>query len=187
MIVSCVLFLGACGAPSNKDAPTVVTEISPVTNSGPPDSLPGADGTENIERAAALYSSIVYETNCAMGEYRSVEEKYSLGEGKIDISGDGLSKVTAAMLKIAQLRQSAIKAMIKSDWPVTVQSDIEALALFWASSQRSEIDLSESVDGGSWNKGVEIYRSKVSSSESGLSKIIRIKLGLPDFKFTECD
>ena len=186
-MVSCLIALGACGGSSDANNPsTTLSEVMPsvTIDQASKTTLTGTDSI-SIDAAAQQYSSIVVKTNCAPMNYLAVEKKYSLGNGQVDLT-NGLSDLTDAVLSTATQRDEAVRALISNEWPQKVQQDIEALALFWASLQRAEKGLSESTDLGTWNSNIQVYLSKSSSSESGLSKIIRIKLNLPDFSSSEC-
>jgi len=186
-IISCLISLGACGGSSNANESTTslnatspTTTIAQVTDT----TLNGNVGI-TVEAAAQQYSSIVRKTNCAIMSYQDLEKQYSLGNGQVDLE-NGLPDLTSAMLKTATERDLAVRALVSKDWPQKVQSDVAALALFWASAQRAEKAVSESTDVGSWNSSLKLYLSLLSSPNGGLSKIVRIKLNLPDFNISEC-
>ena len=186
-IISCLISLGACGGSSNaNESATSLVANSPTTT------IAQVIGTTlngnvsiTVEAAALQYSSIVRKTNCAIMRYQGLEKQYSLGNGQVDLES-GLSDLTSAMMKTATERDLAVRALVSKDWPQKVQSDVAALALFWASAQRAEKAVSESTDVGSWNNSLKLYLSLLSSPDAGLSKIIRIKLDLPDFDISEC-
>ena len=186
-LVSCVIALVSCGNSSDTKEPTATLSDSQTVVTADQTTVPELGGSDSVTVAAAAkqYSSIVRKTNCALLDYLELEKKYSLGNGQVDLDS-GLSDLTNAALKTATQRDIAVRALISKNWPEQVKSDLEALALFWASLQRAEITMSQSTDVGSWNSSVQMYISKATSSESGLSKIIRIKLDLPDFGSSEC-
>lgn len=185
-LVSCVIALASCGNSSDTKEPATTLSDSQTVVPADQTTIPALGGSDSvtIEAAAKQYSSIVRKTNCVLLDYLELEKRYSLGNGQVDDSG--LPDLTNAALKIATQRDIAVRALISKNWPEQVKSDVEALALFWASLQRAETTMSQSTDVGSWNSSVQMYISKATSSESGLSKIIRIKLDLPDFSSSEC-
>lgn len=140
----------------------------------------------DIDLAAASfeYLRIVRPTNCALVAYSDVESTYSLGNDTVDLAG--LSELTGAMSAVARERDEAIRKMIGTEWPTAVSEDISSLALFWSALQRAELTVSSATDLGTWNSAITGYKSLVNSEEGGRSKVIRIKLGLPDFDPGEC-
>ena len=185
-IVCCLMPLVACNNTSNTQDSTSSLVSVPTSPSGEQvtSSTIGTNDSISVEEAAQQYSVIVRPFGCAWLEWGALEEKHG-NNGKFN--SDLLPEFKDAAAKTANLRNIAVEKLIMSQWPQTVQSDIQAVALFWASVQKIEKALSESTDAGTWDMRVEIYRSKTSSSETGLSKIIRIKLGLPEFNSSECD
>jgi len=184
-IICCLLPIAACNNTSNTQEST--SSQASVLPSSPDEqvtsSTTGATDSISIEEAAKQYSLIVRPFGCAWLKWIALEEKYA-SNGQF--SSDNLPEFKDAAAETANLRNIAVEKLILSRWPQTVQSDIQAVALFWAAVQKVEKALSESTDARTWNMGKEVYRSKASSSETGLSKIIRIKLSLPEFSSSEC-
>ena len=185
-IICCLMPLVACNNTSNTQQSTssLVSVLPSPSDEQVTTSTIGANGSISIEEAAQQYSVIVRPFGCAMLEWGALEEKYG-SNGQVN--SDLLPEFKDAAAKTANLRNIAVEKLIVSQWPQTVQSDIQAVALFWASVQRIERAASESPDVGMWNKNIRPYWEMKASSENGLSKIIRIKLGLPEFGSSECD
>lgn len=186
-IISCLISLGACGGSSNanESATSLVVTSSTTTIAQVTDTTLNGNVAITVEAAAQQYSSIVRKTNCAMMRYQGLEKQYSVGNGQVDLES-GLLDLTSAMKKTATERNFAVRALVSKDWPQKVQSEVASLALFWASAQRAEMAVSKSTDVGSWDNSLKLYLSLLSSPDAGLSKIIRIKLNLPDFDISEC-
>jgi hypothetical protein len=138
-----------------------------------------------LAEAAYKYAQLVTATNCALAAYTAVEGDYAMDNGQVDLSG--LYELTNAAERISVERQSAIEELVTSKWPVEVSDDMEALALFWATVQRAEKNLSVADDLNSWNSAIANLLEVGKGPESGRSKIIRIKLGLGEFSNSECD
>ncbi len=164
---------------------TGTPDTTSISSTSKPSTTVVQTDTVSIEEAATRYSEIVRATNCALYEYRDVESRFSLGNAQIDLTG--LASLTGAMAKVADARDIAVSALLKETWPQNVQSNIESLELFWASLQRSEVAVSQATDQGTWNSAINLYLNQTSTPEGGLSKIIRMKLMLPDFSESECE
>jgi len=172
--VTCVALV-SCGGTS--DSASTVESSSPVDTN--------VSTGMSMDDAASKYAAIVRPTNCALMDYSAVESKYDLGNGEVDLVG--IDELTTNVGRVASARQKAVEELVGNDWPEEVGDDIEALALFWAGLQRKESAVSKATDLGTWNQSVAEWRGATQSSDSGRSKIIRIKLGLDDFSPSECD
>lgn len=170
--------LVGCGGGLSVPADTVVPDA--------PSSTASEAGGEEVDLTTAgfEYLRIVRPTNCALMAYSDVESTYSLGNDTVDLAG--LAELTGAMSAVARERDEAIRKMIGAEWPTVVSEDISSLALFWSALQRAELTVSSATDLGTWNSAITGYKSLVNSEEGGRSKVIRIKLGLPDFDPSEC-
>lgn len=174
------LLLMSCGGSSvDSTADTSSTPDTSVISTIEEESKP------TLDVAARQYAGIVRPTNCALIEYASLEESYRMEDGQVDLAG--IDELTAAAGRISSARQIAVENLVKSDWPTDVSEDMEALALFWTTLQRAERDVSMATDLQSWNSAVNNWVSTSKGTESGRSKIIRIKLGLGDFTASECE
>jgi hypothetical protein len=179
IVTAAVLMLAGCGGNSAAtDESTVAKNIESVTSDAPKET------GISIEEAGKNYVEAVTPTNCAITRYGEAEKKYSIGNAQIDSSG--LEELTGLFGEIATARQTAVEELVRGDWPVSVKSDIEQMAVFWAGLQRSEVGVSGATDIGTWNDALNQWKNKAGSSDSGLSKIIRIKLSLPEFSSSEC-
>lgn len=172
------LLLSSCGGSTSENTADTIRAVD--TSAVNKD-----EGEPSLDVAARQYSEIVRPTNCALMEYTSLEEKYRMEDGQVDLSG--IEELTAAVGRVSSTRQIAVENLVKTDWPTEVAQDMEALALFWTTLQRAERDVSAATDQGSWNSAVNNWVSTSKGTESGRSKIIRIKLGLGDFQASECE
>lgn len=179
VVTASLLILASCGG---NNAASTETSVADAPESVASDA-PKASGL-SIEEAGRKYVDAVTPTNCAMFRAGEAEKNYSLGNAQIDISG--LEELTGLFGEIASARQTAVEKLVRGDWPETVKSDIQQMAIFWAGLQRSEVGVSEATDIGTWNEAIAQWKDKGSTSDSGLSKVIRIKLSLPEFSSSEC-
>ncbi|CAB4633029.1 MAG: hypothetical protein F2612_02345 [Actinobacteria bacterium] len=179
IFVTALLLVAGCGGSSTSSSDSTAAVNSETMTSEAPDS-PGI----SMEEAGQRYVEIVTPTNCALTRYSETENSYSIGNAQIDLSG--IDELTGLVGEVASARQQAVEDLVRGEWPETVKSDIEQMAIFWAGVQRAEVTVSQSTDTGTWNDSIAQWKSKVASSDSGLSKIIRIKLSLPEFSPSEC-
>lgn len=179
IVVAALLLVAGCGGNSSSSPNSTAASNSETMTS----EAPVAEGI-SVEAAAEKYREIVTPTNCAITRYSAAESSYSIGNAQIDLSG--LDELTGLVGEIAAARQQAVEELVRGEWPESVKSDIEQMAVFWAGVQRTEVAVSGATDLGSWNDSVAQWKNKAASSDSGLSKIIRIKLSLPDFSASEC-
>ena len=186
LIFCCLITLLSCGGTSNT-SPSVNAPSSVLkSTSGEYESSTeiGAGNLISQEEAGVQYSQIVRPFGCALADWMNLQKQFYIGNAQVD--GSKLPEMKSAVSKVATLRNSTVEELVTSNWPESVRADIENVSLFWASVAKVEKVLSESMDISSWNKNIQSYRTFASSSENGLSKIIRIKLGLPEFSPSEC-
>jgi hypothetical protein len=179
IVVAALLLVAGCGGNSANSADSTVAQTPETVTS----EAPKTEGV-SIESAAERYREIVTPTNCAITRYSEAESTYSIGNAQIDLSG--IDELTGLFGDIASARQLAVEELVRGEWPDSVKSEIEQMAIFWAGVQRAEVSVSQATDLGTWNESITQWKGKLTSSDSGLSKVIRIKLSLPEFSPSEC-
>ena len=179
IVVAALILVVGCGGNSSNSSDSTTAQNSETVAS----EAPKVEGV-SIEGTAEKYREIVTPTNCALTRYSEAESNYSIGNAQIDLSG--IDELTGLFGEIASARQVAVEELVRGEWPDSVKSDIEQMAIFWAGVQRAEVTVSQATDMGTWNESISQWKSKLTSSDSGLSKIIRIKLSLPEFSPSEC-
>jgi hypothetical protein len=179
IFVAALFLVAGCGGSGTSSSDSTAAVNSETITSEVPES-PGI----SIEEAGRNYVAAVTPTNCAMTRTGEVESSYSMGNAQIDSAG--LEELTGLFGEIAAARQTAVESLVRAEWPASVKDDIEQMAIFWAGLQRSEVAVSAATDIGTWNEAITQWKDKGSTSDSGLSKVIRIKLSLPEFSPSEC-
>ena len=176
------LLVSSCSSTPSSQGQTGLT--SPETKATLATTSASLPEQEELTNAAKLYAKIVTPVNCSIDAYRAIEQRYSLGNNQVDMSG--LPEFVASFAERASLRQTAIEQLVRATWPERVRGDLDSLALFWAGVQKSEVAVSKSTDIGSWNASASTYSQLLAAPDAGVSKIIRIKLDLPEFSATDC-
>ncbi len=179
IVLAALLLVAGCGGSSPSSSDSTASKNSETLTSEAPQ-----ESGISIEQAARNYVAAVTPTNCAMTRTGEVERSYSMGNAQIDSAG--IEELTGLFGEIAAARQTAVESLVRADWPASVRDDIEKMAIFWAGLQRSEVAVSAATDIGTWNEAITQWKAKGSTSDSGLSKVIRIKLSLPEFSPSEC-
>lgn len=182
LLVGTIAFISACGSQG-----TGVSSSERQVESTSDTTLAVEESKSSsirLQSAAMEYVDLVRPTNCALFDYRDVEDMYSLGNDQVDLAG--LTYLASAMEVVAYERDIAISKLVSTEWPIEVKDDMAALALYWSAVYRAEVALATASDQGTWDSAMSAYRDLGSSNDAGRSKIIRLKLGVEEFSPAEC-
>ena len=167
-LVLLVLLLSGCTSDSSTALPTdgnANLETSSVVNAD--------SDTSSVGDAGSRYLAIVNGINCMVRELQAFERLHSLGDGTIDPTM--IPEVQVIWVKLASLREAAIREFLAEKWPAEVSNEINLLARDWATIARFEVLLSLAYDVGAYN---QIMAQSIAFKASGNPGYVRAVLGI---------